>query len=233
MEINIWSDIRCPFCYIGKKKFESALEKFEHKDKIKVTWHSFELDPGLETQPLVNAVEHLAEAKGITKAQAAEMQKHVAQAARGTGIKFDFEKSIIANSFRAHRLIKLAESEGKANEAEEALFKAYFIEGKNIDDPHMLEEIGSSIGLNGKSVLNLLNSDDYTEAVRKDEAQAQSLGIRGVPFFVLNGKYGISGAQAPEVFLQGLNRAWQEYEKEQQPVIITEGAVCATDGNCD
>lgn len=233
MEINIWSDIRCPFCYIGKKKFEAALEKFKHKDKIEVSWHSFELDPELKTQPQVNALEHLAKVKGITKEQAAEMQGHVAQAAEGTGIKFNSINSIIANSFHGHRLIKLAQSQGKADEAEEALFKAHFTEGKNIDDKQTLEEIGVSIGLDAKSVRSVLDSDRYSEEVRQDEAQAQKLGISGVPFFVLNHKYGISGAQAPEIFLQGLNQAWKEFEEEQQPMIITEGNTCSTDGNCD
>jgi predicted DsbA family dithiol-disulfide isomerase len=232
MKVDIWSDVRCPFCYIGKRKFEKALEKFSHKNEIEVNWHSFELDPSLKTDQSVNALEHISEIKGISKTQAEGMFSHVTQVAKEVGLDFDFEKNVVANSFNAHRLIQLAKTKGLANEAEEALFKGHFIEGKNIDDEETLIQTGISIGLDEKDVKEIFSSDVFAEEVKRDEMQAQSFGIRGVPFFILNNKYAVSGAQSPEVFSQAISQAWREFEKEQQPLIITEGESCDADGNC-
>jgi predicted DsbA family dithiol-disulfide isomerase len=232
MKVDIWSDVRCPFCYIGKRKFEKALEKFSHKNEIEVNWHSFELDPSLETDTSVNAVAHIAAAKGISKSQAEGMFSHVTEVAKEIGLDFDFEKNVVANSFNAHRLIQLAKTKGLANEAEEALFKVHFIEGKNIDDEETLIQTGVSIGLDENEVKEIFSSDVFAEEVKRDEMQAQTFGIRGVPFFILNNKYAVSGAQSPEVFSKALSQAWTEFEKEQQPLIITEGESCDADGNC-
>ena len=233
MKVDIWSDVRCPFCYIGKRKFEKALEKFSHKNEIEVDWHSFELDPTLKTNPEVNAVEHIAEIKGISKAQAEGMHAHVTNVAKEINLDFNFEKNVVANSFNAHRLIQLAKTKGLANEAEEALFKAHFTEGKNIDDEETLIQTGISIGLDENEVKEIFSSDAFAEEVKRDEMQAQSFGIRGVPFFILDDKYAVSGAQSPDVFSQALNQAWTEFEKEKQPLIITEGESCSADGNCN
>ena len=232
MEINIWSDVRCPFCYIGKRKFETALEKFSHKDKLKIIWKSFELDPNLKTNTNVNAVEHLAQVKGISKAQSEGMQQQVSNIAKEIGLDFNFENMVVANSFNAHRLIQLAKLKYLGNEIEEALFKAYFMEGKNIDDDETLINIGLSIGLNNIELKELFTSDKFSKEVRQDEMQATHLGINGVPFFVLNNKYAVSGAQSPEIFLDVLETAWKEFETENSTLIITEGESCSTDGNC-
>lgn len=212
MKVDIWSDVRCPFCYIGKRKFENALEKFLYKNEIEVNWHSFELDPSVATNPGINAVEHLADIKSISKAQAEGMQAHVRSVAKEVGL--DFGNSVIANSFNAHRLIQMAKTKGLANDAEEELFKAHFIDEKNIDDKDSLAEIGVSIGLDKDDVKKVLDSDDFAKEVRQDEAQAQSIGINGVPFFILNNKYTVSGAQSPDAFLQALSQAWTEFQKE-------------------
>ncbi len=233
MDVKIWSDVRCPFCYIGKRKFEMALEKFPHKDKVEVTWKSFELDPTLETKTDVNAIDHIAEIKGISKVQAEEMHNHVINVAKEVGLEFNFDQSIVANSFNAHRLIQFAKSLGKGNEVEEALFKAHFTEGKNIDDLVTLVQIGVAIGLNENEIKEMLASDAFSKEVKQDEMQAQSIGVRGVPFFVLNDKYAVSGAQSPETFLQALEQSWKEFEQEKQPLIITEGESCSADGNCN
>lgn len=233
MKVDIWSDVRCPFCYIGKRKFEKALEKFPHKNEIEVNWHSFELDPALETDPSVNAVEHIAEIKGISKEQAQGMHRHVTQVAKEIGLDFDFEKNVVANSFNAHRLIQLAKTKSLANEAEEALFKAHFTEGKNIDDKETLIQTGISIGLDENEVKEIFSFDVFAEEVKRDEMQAQTFGIRGVPFFILDNKYAVSGAQSPDVFYQALSQAWTEFEKEKQPLIITEGESCSADGICN
>ena len=233
MKVDIWSDVRCPFCYIGKRKFEKALENFSHKNEIEVNWHSFELDPNLVTNPDVNAVAHIAEIKGISKEQAEGMHSHVMQVANEVGLDFNFGKNVVANSFNAHRLIQLAKTKALASEAEEALFKAHFTEGKNIDDEETLVQTGVSIGLDENEVKKIFSSDAFAEEVKRDEMQAQYFGIRGVPFFILNNKYAVSGAQSPEVFSQALSLAWTEFQKEQPSLIITEGESCSADGNCE
>lgn len=233
MNVNIWSDVRCPFCYIGKRKFEKALEKFPHKDKVNIIWQSFELDPNLKTNTIVNATEHLAQAKGISKSQAEGMQQHVATIAKEVGLDFNSKEMIVANSFNAHRLIQLSKTKGLGNEMEEALFKVYFVEGKNIDDKETLIKTGVSIGLDESEVKEIFSSDAFAKEVKQDEMQAQSIGINGVPFFVLNNKYAVSGAQSPETFLGVLEQTWQEFEKENPPLIITEGESCSIDGNCN
>lgn len=233
MKIDIWSDVRCPFCYIGKHKFEKALEQFPQKKEINVEWHSFELDPGLKTDPSVNTFEHLAKNKGISVQEAKQMTQYAAAAAKEVHLTLDFEKAVVANSFNAHRLIQLAKKAGLANEVEEKLFRAHFVEGKNIDDPAVLTEIALAAGIDEKEMAQMLGSDAYETAVREDEERAGMLGIRGVPFFVLNNKYAVSGAQSPEVFLQALQQSWEEFEQEKKPLIIHEGKNCSVDGYCD
>jgi predicted DsbA family dithiol-disulfide isomerase len=230
MKVDIWSDVRCPFCYIGKRKFEMALEKFPHKDDVKVEWHSFQLDPNLKTTTEVNAIDHISEIKGISHEQAVQMHRNVTSVAKEVGLDFDFDKAIVANSFNAHRLIQLAKTHGLGNEIEEQLFKAHFIEGKNIDDNEVLIQTGISAGLNEKEVREVLSSDAFAKEVKQDERQAQSIGVRGVPFFVLNDKYAVSGAQSPETFLEVLEQTWEEFEKENKTLITVEGESCSADG---
>lgn len=231
MKIDIWSDIRCPFCYIGKRKFENALEKFPHNNSVEVNWHSFELDPTLKTNTEINATEHLASIKGIPKSRAEEMNQYVAKMAEEVGLRFTFDKNVVANSFKAHRLIQLAKTKGLSDAAEEALFKAHFTEGKNIDDKKTLEDIALGIGLRSEEVNKFLNSDSFTKEVRQDEMQAQTFGIHGVPFFIFNDKYAVSGAQPSETFLEVMNKTWEEFK--EKPLIIQEGESCSVEGNCN
>ncbi|MBN9349212.1 MAG: DsbA family oxidoreductase [Chitinophagaceae bacterium] len=237
MKVDIWSDVRCPFCYIGKRKFEKALQHFENKDQVEVEWHSFELDPYLKTDTNITNYEHLAAAKGITPEEAKEMSEHVISYGVGTGIDFHFEKVVVANSFKAHKVIQLAQLEKKGTEAEELLFKAYFTEGKNIDDDNVLSEIGKALQLDVKEFERIIRSNDseIDYAVIRDEQDAGKLKIQGVPFFVFNDKYAVSGAQQPSVFAQVLDRSWKEFSERQKPnpQIIEEGKSCSTDGNCD
>ncbi|HEX3933290.1 MAG TPA: DsbA family oxidoreductase [Puia sp.] len=210
MKVDIWSDVRCPFCYIGKHKFAAALAQFPQRDSVQVEWHSFELDPAMKTDASININDYLSVSKGVSREQAMQMNRHVCQSAASAGLSIDLDKMLLANSFNAHRLIQLAKSNDLADAAEEALFKAQFVEGKNIDDPDTLFAIGTEIGLDAQEVLGMLSSDLYADKVRKDEAIAATIGINGVPFFVLNNKYGISGAQAPELFLSALRKAWAD-----------------------
>ena len=210
MTIDIWSDVRCPFCYIGKRKFETALEQFPHKERVKVNWHSFQLDPNLRTQPGISTLDYFIEAKNVSKEQALEMFGNVERMAAETGLEIDPNKSIVANSFKAHLLIQLAKEKSKADEIEEELFKAHFSEGKNIDDEDTLIEIAASAGLGRKEVQEALQSEELAYAVKQDEMQAQQIGVRGVPFFVFENKYGVSGAQPSETFLEVLEKVWKE-----------------------
>jgi len=208
MKVDIWSDVRCPFCYIGKRKFEIALEKFEHKDQIEVEWHSFELDPNTVTKPEVNPVDYLAQIKGQPREWAVEMNQRITDTAAEVGLDFNLESSVVANSFNAHRLIQLAKSNGLDNQIEEKLFVDYFTAGKNIDDKEVLIEAGISVGLERLAIEMMLNSDSFTDEVRLDQKIAQQIGIQGVPFFVFDQKLAVSGAQPPETFLGAMEQAW-------------------------
>jgi protein disulfide-isomerase len=234
MKVDIWSDIRCPFCYIGKRKFETALEQFEQKDKVKVEWHSFELDPGMKTQKDSNVYDYLAERKGISRESSVQLHQQVTATAKQSGLTYNFDTAVIANSFDAHRLVQLAKVNGLGDQAEERLFKAYFTEGKDISDHLTLIVLGIEVGLDGKAIKQMLDSDSFSTEVRNDEYKAQALGIQGVPFFVMNDRYGVSGAQPSDVFLQTLQKAWREYESENSMISLnnTNAATCAVDGNC-
>lgn len=207
MKVDIWSDVRCPFCYIGKRKFEAALAQFEHKDNVEVEWHSFELDPNAETIPGASAVDYLAEKYGRPREWAEEMHENVTQTAAEVGLDFKLDISVVANSFDAHRLIQLAKSEDLGDAIEEKLFEAYFTLGKDISNHSTLVAIGTSIGMNQIAIETMLKSDDFTKEVRDDEHAAQTIGIRGVPFFIFNQKLAVSGAQSPETFLGAMNQA--------------------------
>ncbi len=233
MKIDIWSDIRCPFCYVGKKKFEKALEQFTNAEHVEINWHSFQLDPNLVTEPNKNPYEYFTERKGITLEQAKAMHQHAENAGKEAGIDFNFDESKVANSFRGHLLIQLAKSKNLANDIEEALFKAQFIDGKNIDDTETLVEIGKSIGLGEEDIRNALTSDDLGYKVAQDLQLAKQLGITAVPFFVFNDKYGVSGAQQPELFLEVLEKSWQEFSAGDKGLqIISNAESCDLEGNC-
>ena len=235
MKVDIWSDIRCPFCYIGKRKFEIALSRFPQSDSVEVEWHSFELDPLLKTDTTIDVFDYLAKHKGQTRQWAVQMHRQVKEAGKEVGIDFNFDSMVIANSFNAHRLIQLAKKKNLGNSAEEDLFRANFSSGKNIDDKDTLVEIGGEIGISSLEIKEMLNADAYVREVREEEHIAAKMGINGVPFFVLNNKYALSGAQAPELFLSALDQAWNEHEKENPGLTgNTEvGKRCSEDETCN
>ena len=234
MKINIWSDVRCPFCFVGKKKFEKALEKFPHVEKLEITWHSFQLDPQLITQPDINPYEYFAKAKGVTIERAKAMHEGAAMAGKEAGIDFNFDDSKVANSYKAHLLIQLSKTKNLANEMEEALFEAQFLDGKNIDDEETLIQLAKSIGITEDEAKNALQSDELGYLVKQDMQLASQLGINAVPFFVINDKYGISGAQQPELFLEALEKTWEEFSSGDKGLqLINSGESCDIDGNCD
>ncbi len=216
MQIDIWSDVRCPFCFIAKKKFEAAMAQFEHADKINVVWHSYELDPTLVVHKEIDYVNHFSETKGVSKEEALGMFGHVISMGKDVGIDFNLETAIVANSFNAHRLTHLAKEEGKESEMVSAMFEAHFLKGENIDDNATLLKIADRVGLDNSRAQEVIDSDEFSDDVRYEERQASEIGIRGVPFFILDEKYSISGAQPTATFLRALKLSYGEFVEEQE-----------------
>jgi predicted DsbA family dithiol-disulfide isomerase len=210
MKVEIWSDIMCPFCYIGKRRFEKALSKFPAADKVEIEWKSFQLNPSMKTDPDKSINEYLAEIKNWSLNQAQAMNDNVTLMAEEEGLHYDFNKAIVANSFDAHRLIQYAKTLGKGDEAEERLFKAYFTEGKNIADYGVLLDLAKDIGLNESAFEEVLKSDKFADKVNEDIQEAAGIGVTGVPFFVFNRKYAVSGAQEADIFLDVLTKTLKD-----------------------
>jgi predicted DsbA family dithiol-disulfide isomerase len=236
MKVEVWSDIMCPFCYIGKRNYESALNKFEGRDDIEIEWRSFQLDPTIPKHSPVkeNVYQYLAHKKGISYEQSAKMHERVIQMAKDAGLDYRFDKAIVANSFDAHRMIQLAKEKGLGDAAEERLFRAYFTEGKDFGDHETLISIGKEIGLPEEEIKSALVSEIYAEKVEQDIQEATEIGVQGVPFFVFDRKYAVSGAQPPEHFLQALNQSFGEWEKDNPATTLVEeeGAVCKPGEDC-
>lgn len=236
LKVDIWSDVVCPFCYIGKRKFEQGLEQFDYKDDIEIEWHSFQLDPNTPSNVDKDVYTYLAERKGGTREWSLNMHRNVVQMAKEVGLDYNFDIAKIANTFNAHRLQHYAASKGLGNIIEEALFKAYFTNGKNIGSIDELVAIGVGEGLNESELRKVLESDAYSNEVRKDIATAQQFQISGVPFFVFNMKYGVSGAQPAEAFLETLKVAHNDWKTENVSTLKNmnseDGASCDIDGNC-
>lgn len=210
MKVEIWSDVMCPFCYIGKRKFELALTQYQENEKVDVIWKSFRLNPSLKTDPGKNTIQHLAEIKGWTLEHATEMNNYVTSMAKEVGLTYNLDKAIVANSLDAHRLSHLAKKYGRQNELEEILFAAYFTGGKNTADYEILTTIGIDAGLVQEDIKDMLQSDKFKEEVEQDENEATKLGIRSVPYFIFNRKYAISGAQPSNKFLEILQKIKEE-----------------------
>lgn len=210
MKIEVWSDFGCPFCYIGKRRLERALESFSHRDEIELVYRSFELDPGAPKDTESSIHELLAVKYGLSLEQAKESNRNVAQQAQTEGLTYNFDTIIPTNTFDAHRLAHYAGEQGKAKEMTERLFQAYFTDSLHIGDRDTLVRLAEEVGLDGAAVREVLEQNTYADAVREDENEARRLGIRGVPFFVLHGKYAVSGAQPLEIFQGALLRAWED-----------------------
>lgn len=225
----------CPFCYIGKRRFEEALATFEGKNDVEIEWKSFLLSPELKTDPTKNIHQYLAEHKNISLEEAKGMNNYVTNMAAQVGLTYNFDKAIPANSFNAHRFLHFAKKHGKQNEAEERLFKAYFTEGKNIDDAQTLLLLAIELELDANKLADAMNNGEFTNDVIADINEAQQLGVRGVPFFVFNRKYAVSGAQESEAFTQTLEKAFEEWQASQPKTSFEtiKGESCDIDGNCD
>jgi predicted DsbA family dithiol-disulfide isomerase len=213
MEIEIWSDVVCPFCYLGKRRLEKALEAFPDRDEVNITWKSFQLHPGLgaggaKARPGLGLESYLAESKGWSLTQIRANHDRLAKAGAEAGLDYRFDKAIIADTFEAHRLIQLAKAEGKGEAMEERLFRAYFTEGKDLGDTKVLAELAGEAGIDpGKAAAVLADKTAFADAVKGDIEEAERLGVNGVPFFVFDRRLAVSGAQDTEVFRRALARA--------------------------
>jgi len=229
LKVQIWSDIMCPFCYIGKRRMEEALSQFEHKEAVEIEWKSFELDAGFIPSPNDNVIEHLAEKYRKDTDWAQNMVDNMTQNAKTAGLDFHFEKAVLANSHNAHRLLHLAKKHHLANELEELLFKAYLTDGKDLNNLDTLSKLGIEAGLEAEAIAQVLNSDIYSKEVKQDIQQANTIGVQGVPFFVFDNKYAISGAQPATSFLQTLEKVWQEGKFDSKVTLIN----TSSENSCD
>jgi predicted DsbA family dithiol-disulfide isomerase len=227
VNVEIWSDIACPWCYIGKRRFEAALAAFEHRDEVRVTWRSFELDPGAPAERPGDRAVHLAEKYGSSVEQARAMQDRMTEVAAGEGLEFRFDVARDGNTFDAHRLLHLAAAHGAQDAVEELLMRAYLTEGELISDHAALTRVAIEAGLPEDEVRDALAGDRYADAVRDDERTASQLGITAVPFFVIDRAIGASGAQSPEVLADLLREGW---EARSPLSVITAGETCGIDG---
>ncbi|KGE12445.1 DsbA family oxidoreductase [Sphingobacterium deserti] len=231
MKVEVWSDIMCPFCYIGKRRFEEALAQLPFRNQIELEWKSYQLNPYLQTDTEQNYYENLATSKGISHEDARAMCDQVSSFAKSVDLDFDLDRAIVANSFRAHEFSHFAKRYGKQDQAEELLFQAHFTKGENIDDVHVLIDIAAALGLDTNALTHALENHVFEDEVRQDIYEAQQIGVRGVPFFVYDRKYGVSGAQEVDVFIQTAQKAYNEWSGDKNPEIdIVGGSSCGPEG---
>jgi predicted DsbA family dithiol-disulfide isomerase len=215
MDVEIWSDIACPWCYIGKRRFEAALAQFEHRDDVQVTWRSFELDPAAPAEREGERAARLAEKYGITVERAREMERSMTETAAGEGLDFHFEVARSGSTFDAHRVVHLATEYGLQDAMKERLLRAYFGEGELMSDPEVLVRLAVEVGLDEDEVHQMLASDRFATEVRDDERTAHGFGISAVPTFVVDRSIGVSGAHPPEALLELLREAWARYRSSR------------------
>ncbi|GGU28189.1 DsbA family oxidoreductase [Nocardioides albus] len=228
MRIDVWSDVVCPWCYIGKRHLEEALEGFEHSDDVEIVYHSFELDPSAPQVPVESTVEALSKKFGASVEQTREMMKQVSVPAAAAGLEFSYEDTPHARTIDAHRLIHLAKAEGKQAALKEELLAAYFTRGQSMGDHSVLRQAAVNVGLDAARVDEVLASDEYAADVQADIDQARAYGATGVPFYVVEEKYGVSGAQPTKVFSQLLERV--HAETKPALTIVGDGDACGPDG---
>ena len=235
MKVEIWSDVMCPFCYIGKRNFETALDQFANKSNIEVIWKSYQLDPTIPEVATESYRDYLVKVKGMDSEQVKTMLDNVTNSAKEVGLEYNFDKAVMVNSLNAHKLIQLAKSKGLGDEIEERLFLGFFTEGKNIADLTTLSELGKDIGLEETDIKTAFTDEKYLSLVNKDIQEAQQVGVQGVPFFVLDRKYAVSGAQPSEAFLANLEKSFEEWRKlnPKTKLEVTEGQSCTPDGICE
>ncbi len=236
MKIEIWSDVMCPFCYIGKRRFERSLSNSSLNDQVEVEWKSYQLNPSMETDPTRTINDYLAEHRGVTLTQAEAMNTQVTAMAAEEGLEYNLANAKVANSFKAHILAHYAKQFGKMDEVEELLFRNYFTDNKNIDDIEVLKAIAIEAELDVNGFIAKLVSGELDDEVKMDMHEARQIGVKGVPFFVYDRKYGVSGAQPLELFEQTLTKAFEEWQQSGGTIELQNNAdesSCHIDGNCN
>jgi predicted DsbA family dithiol-disulfide isomerase len=233
--IEIWSDIVCPFCYLGKRKLEAALQQFPEKDHVVIEWKSFQLNPGVVTDTTTSIYTFLSQTKGMTEDVAKQMTAQITARGREENITYNFDETIVINTFNAHCLLHFAKEQGRQDQAKERLLKAYFTDAENVDDQEVLLRLGEEIGLDRKQLQRALAENVYAQSVQADMELAHQFGIGGVPFFVFDRKYAVSGAQETPVFLETLQKSFEEWKvnNPNSQITITEGENCAPDKECE
>ena len=235
MKIEIWSDIMCPFCYIGKRHLEQAMETLPFKNEVEIEWKSYQLNPDYHNTSNESFYDYLSRAKGMSIDQVKQLSGSVSEMANNVGLSLSFDKNIPANSFDAHRLIHFAKAKSLQDQAEEVLFKAHFLEGKDIAKMDVLIALGEEIGLIKSEVEKVLQSDEFTEAVRYDIYESKQIGVGGVPYFVFDRKYALSGAQPVETFKGAITQSFNEWKNAQPKSELkslnkNDDTVCDEDG---
>jgi predicted DsbA family dithiol-disulfide isomerase len=208
MRVDIWSDVICPFCYVGKARFEKALSSFDHRDEVEVVYHSFELDPGYPQDSTETTFAMLRKKYGMSEADARAAESRVAAMAEAEGLGFQSERPV-GNTFDLHRVLHLGLAKGVQAQLLDAVNEAYFAQGRQVFDRDVIEEIAAKTGLDAAAAGDVIDGDGYADDVRRDELQARELGVSGVPFFVFDMALGVSGAQPTEMFASALQQAWQ------------------------
>lgn len=232
IRVEIWFDYTCPFCYIGKKKFEAALEQFDYKNEVEIVLHSFEMVTGYYPHAGESIYETASKHAGMSVSQAKHAYMQVTDMARMTGLDYRFDQTIPANTFNAHRLTHHAAAHGKAYALSERIFKAYFTEGLNINDPSTLALLAAEAGLDGTKSLAVLESNQYTTEVHKDEKDSRLASVRGMPYFLFNETYSISGARDQSVFKEVLDQAWSKVETVSDDNTESATSPGCLDGSC-
>jgi predicted DsbA family dithiol-disulfide isomerase len=208
MRVDIWSDVVCPWCYVGKARFEQALSTFDHRDGVEVVYHAFELDPAYPKDQRETSIAMLSRKYGMSEADARAADARVADLAAAEGLGFDPERPV-GNTFDTHRVLQLGLAKGVQAELLSAVNKAYFAQARSVFDRDVISEIAAGAGLDAATVGEVLDGDSFAAEVRKDEAQARELGISGVPFYVFDMALGVSGAQPTQTLTSALNQAWE------------------------
>jgi predicted DsbA family dithiol-disulfide isomerase len=229
VRIEIWSDVVCPWCYIGKRRLERALAGFEHRDEVELVWRSYQLDPTAPREPVESVAEHLGRKYGGGPEEGRPMIGRVEAVAAEEGLTYRLGQAQRVGTIDAHRLLHLAAEDGRQGELKEALLHAYFAEARNVADPRVLLEIATGVGLDEDRVRQVLAGDEFAEAVEADVRQAQAYGATGVPFFVVDQRYGVAGAQPAEAFAEVLGRAWAD-SRRTIDLVGSDADVCGPDG---
>ncbi len=239
MKIEVWSDIMCPYCYIGKLHYEKALEQFEYKDQIELEWKAFQLNSDLPDKGNgIPVMDYLHNTVGVSEDDTKKMNEQIAELAKENGVKSNLENAFAANTLDAHRLIKLAATKGLDSKVMQLISKAYFEEAKDYSDHTFLTEIGTTAGLEKKEVEKLLGNDDYAYEVKQDIQEANNLGFDTVPTFLFNRKHALVGSQPVGAFIKTLQKAFLKWQKQdavqnEDDVDVTKGKSCSVDGTCD